>query len=162
MSELGFFSINFESVCAKEGCENIPDISCNYLIADDEECDTSMCKEHSTLMGIRNKKGIHFCFKHKIKPSKIKTIEYGYQYRCVLNFRKIWRNEPIRAGLEKLDGDIFILMPLFLQDIEDTYPGEYAMTDKDSDHPDSLYQQSKIRLNWISSGDLYIVEKVTN
>ncbi len=89
-------------------------------------------------------------------------IQLYHSYRCRIAMRPLYNGNPVKPELQGLQGQEFLLRAMWLQDDQDTYPGEWAMGDAHiaSDPILRLLSASGGHLTWIASGDVEVLEEV--
>jgi hypothetical protein len=76
-------------------------------------------------------------------------------YKCQVKLRYKYKGCKLKEGLKDLiNGKAFIFECLWIQDEDDSYPGEFAMRNEE------MTKIAEFQLTWISSGDLRIIEEV--
>jgi hypothetical protein len=80
------------------------------------------------------------------------VIEPCKFYRATVRIRREGFGD-VRPNAEQLDGKRYLFRVSWLQDSDDRYPGEWAMSPDDASYPDDAP-------HWLSSGDLTDIEQV--
>ena len=85
-------------------------------------------------------------------------IEPFGRYKCRIKQRETYKGSRLKAELKFLNGKVFDLFPMWMQDEEDPYNGEWAMGDDFADEGKRLWDVTNGGLIWISSGDVEVLE----
>ena len=84
-------------------------------------------------------------------------IEHLGRYKCKVKLRPSYDGRPLKDGAKALDGKILILQADWVQDDDDQYPGEWALS---SIYFNELSMITGGAVSWISSGDVEILGAV--
>lgn len=80
-------------------------------------------------------------------------IEQFDHYKCKVKLRPSYDGRPLKDGANALDGKTLILQADWVQDDDDQYPGEWALSSISYD----LHEITGGAVSWISSGDVEIL-----
>ena len=80
-------------------------------------------------------------------------IKHLGRYKCKVKLRLSYDGRPLKSGAKALNGKVLILEASWLQDEDDQYPGEWALSSINCD----LHEITGGAVSLISSGDVEIL-----
>lgn len=81
------------------------------------------------------------------------------QFMCRVKLRPEYRGNPLKQGLERLNGQVVRMQVLFKGGEDDKYPAEFALEPADDKLRRDWFDGGR-GVVWISSGDVELLEVV--